>query len=222
MALLHHPHEETLLRHAARRLSPSLSLAVATHLGFCPQCSAFVAQCEAVGGALLAGVTEEPLRPEALAEVLDWMETGTRPEAALPLNRSAETWPVSPQELELPKALRFCSFGPWRWVAPGMHFAHVIPPGGKDTGNLILLKAGATRELPLHEHEGIELTQVLTGRFSDHFGHYGVGDLIERAEDDLHRPVVDADAECICLIATENRLVFKGFIARLVQVWTGI
>jgi len=219
---LSHPLEETLLRHAARRLSPSLSLAVATHLGFCPQCRAFVSQCEAVGGALLESVTEEPLRPEALAEVLAWMEPGARPDAALPADKSAKTWPIAPQDLARPKALRFCTFRPWRWVAPGMHVARVIPLAGRDAGNLILLKAAATRELPLHGHEGIELTQVLIGGFSDHLGHYGTGDLIERAEDDLHRPVVDADAECICLIATENRLVFKGLIARLIQAWTGV
>jgi len=216
---LHHPNEDTLLRHASRRLPSALSLAVELHLDACPQCRNFVIQCEVLGGTLLENSGEESMRPEALAEVLQWVETEEKP---APKFQPAQTWPASPDGLPLPRALRFCSFGSWHWVAPGMRFSRVIAPGGAGDGSLILLKAGAQRELPLHGHEGIELTQVLSGRFSDHLGHYGVGDLIERDDDILHRPVVDPDGECICLIATENKLVFQGFIARLVQAWTGV
>jgi putative transcriptional regulator len=46
----HHPGEATLLAYAAGGLGEGLSLVVASHLSFCPECRANVAAGEAVGG----------------------------------------------------------------------------------------------------------------------------------------------------------------------------
>jgi putative transcriptional regulator len=68
-----------------------------------------------------------------------------------------------------------------------------------------------------HTHTGLEMTCVLSGAFSQNGAHYGPGDFDWGDEDADHRPIVDPEEECICLIAMEGRLRLEGFIGRLVQ-----
>ena len=93
---------------------------------------------------------------------------------------------------------------------------------GELRANVVLLKVAAGFPTSEHGHDGVEYTQVLTGAFSDKFGHYGAGDYVEADDDVDHIPVVDADAECICLAAIEGRLRLRSFAARLLQPLIGL
>jgi putative transcriptional regulator len=71
--------------------------------------------------------------------------------------------------------------------------------------------------VPDHSHNGLELTLVLQGSFSDETGRFGVGDL-EIADQDLeHTPIADAGPPCICLAATDAPLRFNALLPRLLQ-----
>ena len=71
--------------------------------------------------------------------------------------------------------------------------------------------------MPDHSHNGLELTLVLQGSFSDATGRFGVGDL-EIADEDLeHTPVADPGDACICLAATDAPLRFRAIVPRLLQ-----
>jgi putative transcriptional regulator len=76
--------------------------------------------------------------------------------------------------------------------------------------------------VPEHTHQGLELTLVLSGAFSDSTGHYAAGDLQEADNEIQHQPRADAGKDCICLAITEAPLLFKRFAARVVQPILGI
>jgi putative transcriptional regulator len=95
-----------------------------------------------------------------------------------------------------------------------------LPPGAR--GQLKLLRIGAGRAMPEHGHGGEEITLVLKGAYRDHMGRFGAGDVADLDEDIEHKPVVEQDGDCICLVATERPTRFKSLAARLMQPFVGI
>ena len=84
-------------------------------------------------------------------------------------------------------------------------------------GSVRLLYIPPGQAVPDHGHNGVELTLVLQGSFTDETGQFGVGDL-EVADDDLeHTPIADMGEACICLAATEAPLKFNAFLPRVLQ-----
>jgi putative transcriptional regulator len=84
-------------------------------------------------------------------------------------------------------------------------------------GSVRLLHIPPGQAVPDHSHNGLELTLVLQGSFSDDTGRFGVGDL-EIADQALeHTPIADAGLPCICLAATDAPLRFNSFLPRLLQ-----
>ena len=85
------------------------------------------------------------------------------------------------------------------------------------SGSLRLLYIPPGKAVPEHSHQGLELTLVLQGAFSDSEGAFRRGD-VETAESDLeHQPVAEPGAPCICLAATDAPLRFRAMIPRLLQ-----
>jgi putative transcriptional regulator len=89
-------------------------------------------------------------------------------------------------------------------------------------GQLRLLRIGAGRAMPEHGHGGEEITMVLKGAYVDHMGRFAAGDVADLDEDIEHRPVVEQDGDCICLVATERPTRFKSLAARIMQPFVGI
>jgi putative transcriptional regulator len=211
MTIRHHPNDETLLRHAAGTLAAGLRLVVSVHLASCPACRSHVARLEAVGGMLLDETDPVAMEPGAFVKLMARIDTapaGTQ-QSSPPVQRLTD-------QLTAPAALKGCRIGPWRWLGPGRQWSRVILP--EEPGALvILLRVGAGRRLPAHTHQGIELTQVLYGSFSDERGRYSAGDLDEADEEVHHRPVVDPGSECVCLAALEAGIRLEGGFGRLIQ-----
>jgi putative transcriptional regulator len=216
MTISHHPSEETLARYAAGTLAAGPAIVLATHLEGCAACRSHVADFETVGGLFLAGMPPTPLAPQALAQTLARLDAGEVPPPHQPA-RAAHL----PAGIELPAALHGCDIGRWRWLAPGMRSSRIRLPDAPHAG-IMLLRVGPTRKLPQHGHTGIELTQILSGSFSDRRGRYLPGDIMEADDAVHHQPIVDPDGECICLIAIEGKMRLRGLIARLMQPFVGI
>jgi putative transcriptional regulator len=66
-----------------------------------------------------------------------------------------------------------------------------------------------------HSHTGIEFTQILSGALDDQGTIYRAGDFCEADAAQTHRPHVSGGEACVCLFATEGRLVPKGLIGRV-------
>ena len=80
--------------------------------------------------------------------------------------------------------------------------------------------------MPGHRHRGLELTCVLSGAYHDGSGKlYTAGDVSEEDDDEEDNPRHDEDhlvvaelsQDCVCVMATTGRLLFSGWMARLLQ-----
>ena len=76
--------------------------------------------------------------------------------------------------------------------------------------------------MPDHGHGGGELTLVLKGAYRDCFGKFGPGDVADLDPEADHKPVVEPDSDCICVIASEAPMRYKSIIGRVLQPVFGI
>lgn len=204
MTITHHLDDATLMSFAAGSLPAALAAVAAAHVAMCPRCRRETAALERLGGALLAG-----LQPVDLAQA----EPAIPPAAQLRSRAGAEVQ-ARGQELPLPVAGLVggnLDDVTWRWLGPGV-WDHALPIQG--AGKLRLLKVAPGYNIPEHGHGGAELTLVLRGSFYDETGRYLRGDVADLDEDIAHRPLIDGDGHCICLVASEAPEQFHGRIAR--------
>jgi putative transcriptional regulator len=211
MSIQHHPDDTLLSAFAAGTLDLGQHTAIATHLLACPRCRAFVQAMERVGGAVMANLQATPMASGALAAV------EARLGEAAP-QRPVDAAPTVPatEVPGLPKFVRRYQFGPWKWIAPSVHVRPIVLPEASDT-RVFLLRSGPGTKMLQHTHTGIEMTCVLSGAFRHDGGHYGPGDFDLGDETVDHLPIVDADADCVCLVAMQGKLRLNGLIGRLIQ-----
>ena len=221
----HHLDEATLVSYAAGAMSDGLRAVAATHLEVCGHCRQQLAFAERIGGFLLSqrqpadeGSRQAQLRAQMLAR-LD-ATPPTPPRLGGEDDAPAETtdidllpWPLRPYFGSSWRALR------WRWTAPGVHMIRAARGSG-DT--LILLRIAPGKSMPLHSHQGTELTQILRGAYDDVLGHFGPGDVADLDNEIEHRPVTAPGAPCICVAALDAPLRFPGWLARKLQPLVGL
>ncbi len=63
---------------------------------------------------------------------------------------------------------------------------------------------------------------ILSGAYNDSIGRFARGDVADLDETVEHRPVVEQDEPCVCVVATEAPTRFKSRIARILQPMVGI
>ncbi len=218
MRTSHHIPDEMLLAYAAGSAPEAWSLIVATHLSLCSDCRAVVGNTEQIGGELLDSLTPETLSEDAFDLLMREIDSQAGKQE-LPKAPSTQIPSV------LPEPLRSYVGGDlhalkWRRLGKG---AFHIPIATKDqSAQARLLKVPAGNPVPMHGHNGEELTLVLTGSFTTHQGKFQRGD-IEAADDSVeHMPVAGPEEDCICLAVTDAPLKFKSLGARLVQPFIGI
>lgn len=214
----HHLDETTLLSHSAGSLPTALAVVCATHLEFCGLCRERLLQIDRIGGVLLEQQRGDAVSPSARAALLARLDQEPRhPQDDTPTPATGEAPPRDKDALPAPL---HAWFGPsrsrlrWKWVAPGLHRIRIRDVGG---GDLMLLRVAPGSKMPLHSHQGNELTVVLDGAYEDMLGHFGPGDAADLDEDTLHQPVTAPGVACICVAATDAPLRFPGRIARALQ-----
>ncbi len=212
----HHPAGDTLLCHAAGRLSAGAALVVATHLAGCAQCRDAIRLGEAIGGVLLADCPPATMAADALDRTLARLgDPASRPR---PEADASELSPGVPMPAPLRDAVR----RPWRWVAPGISRITLDLNGAAPGERAYLLRVTPGSALPGHGHRGAEITCVLSGHFHDSGWRYGAGDVAEMDAGQDHEPIAEPGEACICLIATQGRLRMHGLMARLLQPLVGV
>jgi putative transcriptional regulator len=220
MVIRHHPDDELLLGHAGGGLETGTRLVVASHLELCGHCRDRARFFHAIGGALLEAAEPADMAADALARTFERIE---RHAAAVPPSKvvRANAPPPLPEGAQWPRALAHCAATPWRRVGPGMRMSRVrVPEDAK--ANVFLLRIGAGKYLPRHTHRGLELTQVLYGRFHDGRALFGPGDFDAGDPGIHHHPVVQDGSECICLASLDGRLRFEGVVARIFGALVGM
>lgn len=213
----HHLDSTTLLAYAAGTLEEAFTIVAAAHLDGCDECRKAVRAAEAMGGVMLEEIGESPVSDACKAKTLKLLDQATLHRFPVPQAQAGEIPPP------LARLLDISSFDQlvWKKKAPGVAMINVkLPEGAR--GQLKLLRIGAGRAMPEHGHGGEEITLVLQGAYRDHMGRFAAGDVADLDEEIEHKPVVEGDGECICLVATERPTRFKSFAARLMQPLVGI
>jgi len=215
MTVRHHPHDALILDYATGGLGEAAGLAVASHLALCPLCRTTNRLLDGVGGKLIC--EHAPASSDDAAFESLMRRVASDPAPAAPA--------APPPSSVLPQPLREylgCDLDgvPWKRLGRGAYH-YVIPTRDKGaTARLLRIPAG--RPVPVHTHNGLELTLVLCGAFSDVTGTYARGDLQDADDSLIHQPHAAPGEDCICLAVTEAPLRFKSWAARLVQPFLGI
>jgi len=211
--------DEWLVSYAAGALSDAQAFLVASHLAYHPSLKGKVSDAEAVGGALLEGITPADMADDAFDDILARLD--------MPANDETSAAPqVQTTDTDLPSLLQERLGGSledlkWRMMGPGMkqHRLASYENGEK----LWLLRAKGGTEMPVHDHRGTELTLVLRGSYRVGSQHYTPG-LLEIADQDLadHQPIIDDGEDCICLVVTDAPIRLQSMIGRMVQPFIGL
>jgi putative transcriptional regulator len=210
--IAHHPGEDLLFAYASGAADEAFALVIATHLAFCPECRREVAALERTGGAMLASLAPEAVGRGLLAKTLARLDE--RPNVAPTVAQAGDK--------RVPEPLRsYVGNLDKSWLPLGPGVAHrPLLRRGRTSVRLIRAMPGAS--VPMHSHEGRELTLVLSGGFHDETGRFGPGDLESATAETKHKPVADPGEVCINLALTDAPLRFFSVLPRLVGKVFGI
>lgn len=202
---------DALMAHyVAGSLPEPARVLVAAHLEMQPVNRLIVRDLET-----LAGEALEQLPPATLTDK-DAQLAAIFASTARPVTKAPPPAPFRPGHL--PKALRdLIGFDvadiPWRTKLPGFKEFELGDIDGCEV-SLMWIRPG--RKLPTHTHQGVELTLVLDGAYSDVRGRYGPGDISVADDAVVHRPVAEADRPCIAFSVLEAPIKFKGSLTQLI------
>lgn len=204
-AITHHIPDSVLAAYAAGNLPHAYSVVVASHVSLCQQCQVALAAHQVVGGAVLEATDSVAVSGNLKSNILAQLDDSFIPE------------PVYDRSGVYPGPVMAALKGkPPKWKSLGMGVRQSIL-SSDENGSVRLLFIPPGQAVPDHSHNGLELTLVLQGSFSDEGGRFGVGDVEVANEDVEHTPIADAGDPCICLAATDAPLRFNAFVPRLLQ-----
>lgn len=194
-----------LLDYATGAQCGALAVLVASHLTLCPECRRTLAAFEAVGGATFGGTAPDRDAPPPgyATAAKNGLVGATCPDGIVP----------GPLATVLGRPLSRLS---WRWLAPGIRQYPLAIAGGQGRARLMRLAPG--RGVPQHGHEDMEATLLIVGSFHDGHARYRRGDVVIAGADTEHRPVADAERDCVCLAVEYGRLKFRGLARVLSRV----
>lgn len=201
----HHIPDALLAAYAAGSLPDAFSLVVATHVSLCDHCRAGLEAHQAMGGAVIEEMASTDLSTSLKSDVLALLDAPYIPAPEFERDGIFPGPLVQAMRGQAPN---------WRKLGMGVR-QDILQADGSGSSRLLFIPPG--QAVPDHGHNGLELTLVLQGSFSDETGRYGVGD-VEVADETLdHTPVADEGLPCICLAATDAPLRFRGLMPRLLQ-----
>lgn len=216
MNVQHHPDIATLMGFSAGTLDMPYATVIATHLAMSEGGRETLWHMETIGGALLAAEPEADLSHGALDRLLGAL--GDETIDVVPHDQRDDNKLPLPLQRFLPGGLDSVH---WKWTGPGVATAD-LAWGEDGKSRLMLLRVAGGRRVPEHGHGGHELTLILQGAYRDRFGLFAVGDIADHDEDVEHQPIAEPGEDCICLVAVDARLTFRGRLMRVLQPLFGI
>lgn len=204
-AITHHTPDALMAAYAAGNLPQPFALVVAAHISMCLECRAALEAHQALGGAVLEEIGQERISNDLKALTLAQLDAPVAPRTSY---QRSGVFPGPVMEMLKGK--------PPQWKPLGLGVRQSILSADRK-GSVRLLFIPPGQAVPDHSHNGLELTLVLQGSFSDETGSFGVGDLEIADQVVEHTPTSDPGAPCICLAATDAPLRFNSLIPKLLQ-----
>ncbi|MEJ1158728.1 ChrR family anti-sigma-E factor [Prosthecomicrobium sp. N25] len=200
-----------LAGYAGGTLPEPARVLVSSHLELSGRNRGYVRDLEMLAGLELEAIAPVPLkgRDEKLARIF------ALGEALEPRPASRPRAPLSGSRLPRPLAEflgRDVDAIHWRTLLPGVREFKVGKRDGCES-TMYWIRGG--KPIPSHTHEGMELTLVLEGAFSDTSGRYGPGDVCLADDEVDHKPIAEAGVDCLCFAVTDAPLRLTGPIGRL-------
>lgn len=215
----HHIPAELLLDYASGSLGEAWSLVVACHLTYCPHCRHELATIEAAAGVLVDDILPEPVAASSFSAVAARLgQQDAPPVRETPVEPAAASADTLPRPLQSYLTTRIETI-PWRWSGTGLQ-SHALPMPKVKGGMVSLLKVAPGAGLPLHTHQGNEMTLILSGGYTNEHGAFRRGD-VEFADGAVeHSPTAMADQPCVCLAVTDAPLSFRGRLGWFFNQWS--
>lgn len=210
--MTHSAPDDMLMGYASGSLAKAFDLVLATHVSLSDDARARLEAFEALGGAILCDLDTVDVAEDSLEQTMAKIRGGAPIERPVP---SKGTFPAPLQSLVGgdEEAVR------WRSVGGGVKQCVLHSDEG---GTVRLLSIPAGRAMPAHSHHGTEMTLVLKGAYRDEDGVFARGDLEVADTETDHQPVAEPGEDCICLVATNAKLKFRGLLPRIAQPFVGI
>jgi putative transcriptional regulator len=101
------------------------------------------------------------------------------------------------------------------WRSAGIGIARHDVKFSQSDMRATIYRIQPSRAVPSHSHTGSEITLVLAGGFSDESGTFGPGDIAVQEAGEVHKPVADADGECIVFAVNEGDIRLAGPFGRV-------
>lgn len=217
-----------LLDYVTGALDRPLEILVETHISLNSQSAKQLRMLMQLGGVLLEECEPVSLSEGALdavmQEISDLEDTDTQNQASAtstqdnivtftpPSNATSTTHLPRPLADYIPDLS--CDKS-WRRISKGLSQCRITFNGTEVEANIYRIAPGTA--IPVHSHEGTEVTLVLAGGFTDETGAFGPGDIAIQETGATHKPVADDDGECIVFAINEGNIRLANPIGRVLS-----
>jgi putative transcriptional regulator len=211
-----HPDEALLEGYVQGTLSVGMNVVISAHVELCADCQQRSQDMESSASQHWMQA-EAPQKPAMSADVTAIIKRITaQPQVQeLPERASAvEEIHMLDHSVRLPRVLaKVASEGlVWKKLSSGINQASVTLDD-KTQCDFLYMKPGS--QVPVHKHQGNEITLVLDGSFSDESGMYRQSDFVVRTPAHIHQPV--SEEGCLCFAVLDSPLTFTSGLARLLN-----
>ena len=206
--------ESLLIDYASGSLPLALEVLVESHISMNPSSARSIRMLLQIGGALMENSEPISMSEGSFERLVNEIDGRQQDEEIAKSD-------VSNDNDKLPLPLRnFISEAtfPKNWRRIGFGLSEQTVDFGDEFGNAKLYRIAPGCGVPSHSHDGNEVSLVLAGGFTDEYGSYGPGDISIQETGAVHKPVADADGECIVLAVNEGPIVLTGPVGRLLNM----
>lgn len=209
-----HPSQELLSAFTHGELSAGMSVALSAHIELCETCRCKTSEMESKAIMSWLQTPDETSAPDfsdMIASIVS--QPQSKQEQNLGEYAVQEMHMLNHSVL-LPRVLaKAASEGlVWKKLAGGINQA-LVKLDDETQCEFIYMTPGS--QVPVHRHQGSEVTLVLDGSFSDELGHYRASDFVVRTKEHMHRPA--SDEGCLCFAVLDSPLTFTKGLARLMN-----
>ena len=205
--------ESLLIDYASGSLPLALEVLVESHISMNPSSARSIRMLLQIGGVLMENSEPISMSEGSFEKLMDEIDAGQ--EEDIVKND------VSNDNDKLPLPLRnYISETNFQknWRRIGIGLSEQTVDFGDEFGSAKLYRIAPGCGVPSHSHDGNEVSLVLAGGFTDEYGSYGPGDISIQETGAVHKPVADADGECIVLAVNEGPIVLTGPVGRLLNM----